>query len=71
MYINNGRINYNNEYGYRRGIYREQFYSDNADYNTNSKSYYDYLARFNGFIFELCDFVNGLADDIQKMKVFF
>ena len=68
MYINNGRINYNNEYGYRRGIYREPFYSDNADYNTNSKSYYDYLARFNGFIFELCDFVNGLADDIQKMK---
>ena len=43
MYINNGRINYNNEYGYRRGIYREPFYSDNADYNTNSKSYYDYL----------------------------
>lgn len=68
MYINNGRINYDNEYGYRRGVYREPFYSDASDYNTNSKSYYDYLARFNGFIFELCDFVNGLADDIQHMK---
>lgn len=28
MYINNGRINYDNQYGYRRGVYREPFYSD-------------------------------------------
>lgn len=30
---------------YRREINRAPFYSDNADYNTNSKSYYDDLAR--------------------------
>lgn len=31
---------------------RQPFYDDNADYNTNSKSYYDYLAR-NQKLFEL------------------
>lgn len=68
MYINNGRIQFTNQYKYRRGLNREPFYTDNADYNTNSRSYYDYLARYNGFIFDLCDFVNGLADEIDHMK---
>jgi hypothetical protein len=47
---------------YRRGGYREPFYDDIADYNTNAKSYYDYLARFNGFLHDLVDFINDLAD---------
>ena len=68
MYINNGRIQFTNQYKYRRGLNREPFYDDMADYNTNSRSYYDYLARYNGFIFDLCDFVNGLADEIDYMK---
>lgn len=68
MYINNGRIQFTNQYKYRRGLNREPFYDDMADYNTNSRSYYDYLARYNGFIFDLCDFVNGLADEIDHMK---
>lgn len=38
---------------------RQPFYDDNADYNTNSKSYYDYLAR-NQKLFEL------LADRIWE-----
>lgn len=42
------------------------FYSDKADYNTNAKSYYDYLARYNGFLTYLVDFVNDLADRIGK-----
>lgn len=42
------------------------FYTYNADYNTNSKSYYDYLARYNAFLSELIDFVNDLSDKIGK-----
>lgn len=61
-------LRFDNDYGYRRGLFREPFYSDQSDYNTNSKSYYDYLARYNGFISELVNFVNGLADEIQHMK---
>lgn len=61
-------FNYENTNGYRRGLYREPFYSDVSDYNTNSKSYYDYLARYNGFIHAMIDFVNDLADQIQFMK---
>lgn len=51
---------------FKRGVYREPFYSNQSDFNTNSKSYYDYLARFNGFISELVDFVNDLAINLGK-----
>lgn len=42
------------------------FYDDIADYNTNAKSYYDYLARFNGFLSTFVDFVNDLALRVGK-----
>lgn len=54
-------------YNYRRGLNKTPFYSDEADYNTNAPSYYDYLAKYNGFISSLVDFVNGLADDIDDI----
>lgn len=56
------------QYPYRRGVYREPFYSDSEDYNTNAKSYYDYLARFNGFLHQLVDFVNDLADRLDDLE---
>lgn len=68
MTIQDGRFLLGSSERYRRGLYREPFYSDSSDYNTNAKSYYDYLARFNGFISEMVEFVNGLADDIQDLK---
>lgn len=49
-----------NAYHSRRSSY-EPWYDDKADYNTNAKSYYDYLARFNGYLFKLTDFVNRLS----------
>lgn len=52
---------------YKKGVKYTPFYSDEADYNTNAPSYYDYLARYNGFISSLVDFVNGLADDIDDI----
>lgn len=59
--INGSRLNeYKNTFNYT------PFYSDKADYNTNAKSYYDYLARYNGFMSELIDFVNDLALRIGK-----
>ena len=68
MAITNGRLILGNSEQYRRGLYREPFYSDTSDFNTNAKSYYDYLARFNGFISEMVGFVNYLADEIDNMK---
>lgn len=55
-------------YNYRRGVNREPFYTDEADYNTNAKSYYDYLARYNKFTSDMVDFINHLADEIDWMK---
>lgn len=52
--------------GYGGKLYYKPFYSDNSDYNTNAKSYYDYLARYNGFMSTLVEFVNDLADRIGK-----
>lgn len=68
MPTQDGRFILGNSERYRRGLWREPFYSDTSDFNTNAKSYYDYLARFNGFISEMVEFVNGLADDIQDLK---
>lgn len=44
-----------------RGHY-QPWYDDKADYNTNAKSYYDYLARFNYFLHVTTDFINRLMD---------
>lgn len=37
-------------------------FSDKEDYNTNAKSYYDYLAKFNHFTFQMVEFINRLMD---------
>lgn len=68
MPTQDGRFILGNSEKYRRGLWREPFYSDTSDFNTNAKSYYDYLARFNGFISEMIEFVNFLADEIDFMK---
>lgn len=50
--------------------YRDSYspwYDDKTDFNTNAKSYYDYLGRFNGFLYELINFINRLAD--RNIKV--
>ena len=47
-------------YPYRAGLQRYPFYDDKADYNTNSKSYYDYLARNQHVFGWLVDMVNYL-----------
>ena len=51
---------------HQRGLTFKPFYDDTSDYNTNAKSYYDYLARFNGFLSTLVDFVNDLALRVGK-----
>lgn len=40
----------------------EPWYNDKADYNTNAKSYYDYLARWNRYISLMTDQINRLID---------
>ena len=51
---------------HQRGLTFKPFYDDTSDYNTNAKSYYDYLGRFNGFLSTLVDFVNDLALRVGK-----
>lgn len=43
-------------------------FSDAEDYNTNAKSYYAYLSKFNGFIFEMVDAINRLLDRNIEVK---
>ena len=38
----------------------EPWYDGHENFNTNAKSYYDYLARFNGFLYEMVNQVNRL-----------
>ena len=57
----NGRYHGGNPYFPFRDSY-SPWYDDKTDYNTNAKSYYDYLARYNKFIISLMDFVNHLED---------
>lgn len=42
------------------------FYSDNADYNTNSKSYYDYLSRINKIIEVLAKRIWEYDEELAK-----
>lgn len=55
---------YPKKYWKRRHFHRthwyEPFYDEDVDFNTNAKSYYDYLARFNGFLRTIVDFINRL-----------
>lgn len=51
---------------YRKHHHYEPFYDAHADYNTNAKSYYDYLARFNYYIHVITDAINRLLNrDIE------
>lgn len=44
----------------------EPWYNDKSDYNTNAKSYYDYLARFNKLLKTMTNFINRLLNrDIE------
>lgn len=52
--------------GYGGELYRKPFYNNNSDYNTNAKSYYDYLAQYNGFLNAMVDFINNLADKVGR-----
>lgn len=40
----------------------EPWYDDEQDFNTNAKSYYDYLARFNHLISTIIDHINRALD---------
>lgn len=51
----------------RRKSY-EPWYDDTADYNTNAKSYYDYLSRLNAFLHAMTDFINRLASRDMNTK---
>jgi len=46
----------------------EPFYDEHSDYNTNAKSYYDYLARFNGFLASIVEFINRLMNRNIEVK---
>lgn len=46
----------------------EPWYSNHENYNTNAKSYYDYLGRFNGFLYEMVNQVNRLLRRNIKVK---
>lgn len=43
-----------------RNISKSPWYDDRADFNTNAKGYYDYLARFNKYLHCLEDIINRL-----------
>lgn len=47
---------------HRKHHHYEPFYDEHADYNTNAKSYYDYLARFNYMLWKMQEFINRLLD---------
>lgn len=40
----------------------QPFYDENSDFNTNAKSYYDYLARFNASFKAIIDHINSATD---------
>ena len=42
--------------------YYKPWYDTQADYNTNAKSYYDYLARYNHFLGIVNDYLNRLLN---------
>lgn len=46
----------------------EPFYDEHSDYNTNAKSYYDYLSRFNEHIRYMTEFINRLMNRNLKTK---
>ena len=44
------------------------WYDDRADYNTDAKSYYDYLARNNKIMEAIVLLVNKLSNDVSNLK---
>lgn len=59
-YFFNPLTNQLNHPNFRHKKSYEPFYEDRQDFNTNAPSYYDYLARFNGFFYQMVDQVNRL-----------
>lgn len=50
------------KHGRHHHHFYEPWYDVHSDYNTNAKSYYDYLARFNGYIRVITDLINRLMN---------
>lgn len=46
----------------------EPFYDEHSDFNTNAKSYFDYLARFNRQLRAMTDYLNGLSFDVKVLE---
>lgn len=46
----------------------EPWYDDKENFNLNAKSYYDYLGRFNGFLYEMVEQTNRLLRRNIKVK---
>lgn len=44
------------------------FYNDFSDYNTNAKSYYDYLSKYNKFLSDLVAYINDMASKIDGLE---
>lgn len=49
-------------------VWRTPFYDEKADYNTNSKSYYDYLARFQRLLKVIVQAINRLLKRNIRVK---
>lgn len=56
-----------NPFNFKRNSYLP-FFDESADYNTNSKSYYDYLARINRILEVMKHFIIRLLDRDVKTK---
>ena len=56
-----------NPFRFKRDSYLP-FFDESADYNTNSKSYYDYLARINRILEVMKHFIVRLLDRDVKTK---
>lgn len=44
------------------------WYDDRADYNTDAKSYYDYLARNNKLMDAIISLINELSNEVENLK---
>ena len=44
------------------------WYDDKADYNTDAKSYYDYLARNNKLMDAIISLINELSNEVENLK---
>ena len=65
-YSKDGRTEDHDWWGDRRHF--RPWYDDRADYNTNAKSYYDYIGRLNGEFEAIIEAVNHLLDQDLNVK---